>query len=86
LAEFYKTLLRQFDKRTAEYWYKKFNPYCLKVNLDVLKKAIDFQHDNRKTNISLFDAVGYIFSIENNMEFITSDKKFKNKPNVKFIK
>ncbi|MFT4298014.1 MAG: hypothetical protein ACMXX5_02375, partial [Candidatus Woesearchaeota archaeon] len=39
LAEFYKTLLKQFDKRTAEYWYRKFMPYSLKVNLDVLKKA-----------------------------------------------
>lgn len=86
LAEFYKTLLRQFDRSVAEYWMRKFEHYSMKVNLAIMKKAIDFQHENKKANMSLFDCVGYIFSLENNWKFVTGDKEFRTRPGVKFIK
>ncbi|MFT4343548.1 MAG: hypothetical protein ACMXYE_02265 [Candidatus Woesearchaeota archaeon] len=86
LVEFYKTLIKEYDKRTAEYWLRKFKPYTITVNINILKKAVDFHHEHKKNAISLFDAVGYIFSVENKMEFVTGDKEFRNKPQVNFIK
>ncbi|MFT4303598.1 MAG: hypothetical protein ACMXYG_03465 [Candidatus Woesearchaeota archaeon] len=86
LAEYYKTLIKAFNKSTAEYWFNKFLPYSVKVELSIMKKAIHFQTENKKTNISLFDAVGYVFSLEKKIIFVTGDKEFKNMVNVRFIK
>ena len=36
--------------------------------------------------ISFFDAVGYVYSRENNYKFVTGDKEFEKLPNVQFMK
>lgn len=85
LAEFYKTLLKEYDKKTADYWYKRFKPYSKNVDIEVIIRAVLFQHLNKKEGMSLFDCVGYIFSLENNLKFVTGDKEFKHKEGVVFI-
>ena len=85
LVEFYKTMLKQFGKEIAMLWHEKFKPYCKEVETGVLIKAVDFQHENKKEGMSLFDCVGYMFSLENNLTFVTGDKAFKNKKGVLFI-
>ena len=85
LVEFYKTMLKQFDKETAMFWYEKFKPYCEDVDSDLLIKSVDFQYENKKDDLSLFDCVGYVFSLQNNFTFVTGDRAFKNKKNVLFI-
>lgn len=85
LAEFYKTMLKAYDKKTADYWLGRFKSYSAKVEIDALIRAVVFQHTNKK-GISLFDAVGYIFSLENDMKFVTGDKEFKDREGVEFIK
>lgn len=86
LAEFYGVILREYDEKTAEYWFRKLEGYAVSVNKEVLKEAIKFKYENRKTNISFFDAVGYIFSLVNGYYFVTGDKEFKNLKNVEFKK
>ena len=44
-----------------------------------------FKVDNAKKNVSFFDAVGYIYSRENRLLFVTGDKEFKNLEGVEFI-
>ena len=85
LVEFYKTMSQQLGKETALFWYNKFKVYCDEVKIDMLIKAVDFQNDYKKENMSLFDCVGYIFSLENNFTFVTGDRAFKNKKNVLYI-
>ena len=85
LIEFYKTMLKQFGKEIAMLWHEKFKPHCKEVGIDVLIKSVDFQHENKKDDMSLFDCVGYLFSLENNFKFVTGDKAFKNKEMVLFI-
>ena len=85
MVEFYKTMLKQFGKETAILWYEKFKPYCEEVSMNSLIKAVDFQSENKKEDLSLFDCVGYTFSIENNFLFVTGDRAFKNKKGVLFI-
>lgn len=86
LCEFYKTVIREHNKRTADYWLKKLMPFVCKVNINTLISAVNFQEENKKSNLSLFDCVGYVFSIENNYKFVTGDKEFKDKKGVKFLK
>lgn len=86
LVEFYKTLLKEYDKKTADYWFRKFKQYCKKVDIDILIRAVLFQYENKKRKMSLFDCVGYIFSLENDFKFVTGDKEFKHREGVLFIK
>ncbi|MFP4112355.1 MAG: PIN domain-containing protein [Candidatus Woesearchaeota archaeon] len=86
LAELYQVMLRNQNKATAQFWYKKFNPYAVSVKMETLIKAIEFKHENKKKNISFFDAVGYMYAFENKIDFVTGDKEFKGRPFVRFIK
>lgn len=86
LAEFYAVILREFNEQTAEYWYKKLERYAVNVSRKILIESIKFRYANRKAGISFFDAVGYIFSLENGYSFVTGDKEFENFKNVEFIK
>lgn len=84
LAEFYLFLLREKDEKTADFWVKKLEPYSVSVSREILIEAIKFRYENRKSDISFFDAVGYVFSIKNGCVFVTGDKEFKNGGNVEF--
>ena len=85
LTEFYKTMLKQFGKGIAMLWYDKFKIHGREVDNDLLIKAVDFQHENRKDDMSLFDCIGYVYALENNLTFVTGDRAFKNKKGVLFI-
>lgn len=85
LVEFYKTMIREFNRDIAVNWCNKFKPHAKKVEIDLLIKAVDLQSENKKDNMSLFDCVGYIFSLQNDFTFVTGDRVFKNKKGVLFI-
>ena len=86
LAEFFGVLLRDYGERDAEHWFNKLSVYSVHVDNQVLKEAIKFRHANKKTGISFFDAVGYIFALKNGYKFVTGDKEFEKMKNVEFRK
>ncbi len=86
LVEFYGVIFRQYDEKTADYWFKKLLPYKKLVPLEILIKAIKFRITNSNKNISFFDSVGYIFALENNGLFVTGDKEFEKLKDVEFVK
>ncbi len=86
IAEFYWVLLLEYDKLTADYWYKQLNPYIKSVDKILMMKAMNFRYENKKQDLSFFDCVGYVYSRENNMKFVTGDKEFEKKEGVMFIK
>lgn len=86
LCEFYKTLLKAYNERTADFWFKKIKPYVCKVDIDVMIESVKFQKSNIKKKLSLFDCIGYIFSISKGYDFVTGDKEFKKMKDVKFLK
>jgi len=86
LSEFYVVLLREEGEKVADFWFKKLERYSLPVSKETLIEAMKFKYNNRKTNISFFDATGYIFAIKNGYYFATGDKEFENLPNVDFKK
>jgi predicted nucleic acid-binding protein len=77
LAEFYGVLLREEDERVADYWFKKLERYSKSIDKETLVEAVKFKYAHKKTNISFFDAVGYIFSMKNGCYFVTRDKEFE---------
>lgn len=85
LVEFYRTMLKRYGKQTSMFWYNKLIAYIKDVNMDLLFKAVDYQHENKREDLSLFDCIGYVYSIENNFIFVTGDKAFKHRKSVLFI-
>lgn len=86
IAEFYLVLFREEGEKVADYWFKKLETYCLPASKEILIEAVKFKHEKRKQNISFFDAVGYVFSLKNNYNFVTGDKEFEHMINVEFKK
>lgn len=86
LAEFYGVLLRDYGEEDANLWFRKLEKYSVPVGRDILKEAAKFRHKNKKSGISFFDAVGYIFALKKGYKFVTGDKEFENKINVEFKK
>ncbi len=85
MAEFYAYLYKKYDAKTADYWHRKLSLFCRAVPREVLIKAVCFRVDSGKKNLSFFDCVGYLFSRENGMVFVTGDKEFKQLDGVEFI-
>lgn len=86
LAEFYGVLLKEYGQSEADSWLKKLERYSLQVSRKILIEAVRFRHEHKKQDISLFDAVGYIFSLRNGYFFVTGDKEFEKLKNVEFKK
>ena len=86
MAEFYLVMYKKFNEKTANYWFKRLKSLCVNPNEDIWIKAVKFRHNHKSENLSIFDCVGYIYSIENSYLFVTGDKEFKNKKGVEYIK
>src|SRR2546426_10873476 len=80
LAEFYGVLLKDESPELAEEWFKKLEPYALSVSRELLREAVKFRFDNRRRDISFFDAVGYVFAMRHGYLFVTGDKEFEKLP------
>ncbi len=85
MAEFYSILYRQNEENAAIEWNHKLHAYCRTVSKEILIKALKYRIDNKKEELSIFDCIGYIYALENNLKFVTGDKEFKNKEGVLFI-
>ena len=85
LAEYYSVLYRDGKEDKAIYWHIKLSSFCKPVSREILIKALKYRIDHKKEDLSIFDCVGYIYALENNLKFVTGDKEFKNKEGVRFI-
>lgn len=85
LAEvYYSFLLRNESK--AIMILKSYKDNIVEFSVDIIEKAMKFRLKNKKMNLSYADCIGYIYSCENNLKFLTGDEKFKNMKNVEFVK
>ncbi len=86
MAEFYAGLYRKYNQKTADYWHRRLSSFCKPVPRDILIKVIRFRVDDAKKHISLFDSVGYIYALENNIKFVTADKELEKREGVMFVR
>jgi predicted nucleic acid-binding protein len=86
IAELFIVLMKNAGEEEARYWYNKFSFYCKPITRDMMIKGLKFREMNKKDNLSIFDAWGYIFARENNYTFVTGDKAFENREGVEYIK
>ena len=85
IAELYGTILREFGKQKVDNLFNELIFEILEITPDLIIEAVIFRYENRKEDVSLPDAVGYLLSKKYNLKFLTGDKFFKDKDNVEFV-
>ncbi len=86
IAELYGTVLRELGEEKADEFYGKFVFQVVEITPEVIIEAVKFRCKNRKEDVSLPDAVGYLLAKKHKLKFLTGDKFFENKDNVEFVK
>lgn len=86
IGEVYQIILRKQGKESADEWFKKINFKLFEITPEIIIEAVYFRHLNKKNDVSLPDAVGYVLSLKHNLKFLTGDRQFEKMPNVEFVK
>ncbi len=90
LGEFFYVWMQKYSEEEADILIKQIESCSVSVSKEIIIKAMKFRYHHKKinktSNISFFDAVGYIFSKENNCLFVTGDKEFENLDDVEYVK
>lgn len=84
LVELYYIILKDFNEEKAMYVYNKFKECVVGINDEVVFEAMKLKIKNK--SLSYTDCIGYIYSLKNNLRFLTGDKEFKDMRNVEFVK
>lgn len=87
LMELYYVSLREVGEDLAEKYYESFSKYEVDISEKTLKNAMKkrLELQKKNLNVSYVDAIGYQYSLENDMRFVTSDPAFKKLNKVVFI-
>ena len=86
LFELHQALLREFDKKTADFWIRNFDYVVLEITKKDIIESSDFRFRNRGKKLSSIDCIGYIVAKNSKLKFLTGDKGFKDIENVEFVK
>ena len=86
LIELYYHFLRNYGKDNAERCFNHWLEFCVKIPHSAIKFGMEIKLENKKEKLSYIDCIGYAFSLQNNVPFLTGDSKFKNKIGVEFVK
>ena len=86
LIELYYHFLRNYDKNSAEHYFNHWLELCVKISHSVIKVGMKIKLENKKEKLSYIDCIGYSFSLQNNIFFLTGDSKFENREGVEFVK
>ena len=86
LIELYYHFLRSYGKDAAELYFNRWLDLCVQIPHGTIKIGMEIKLANKKEKLSYIDCIGYSFSLQNNVLFLTGDSKFQNKPGVEFVK
>lgn len=92
LGEIFNYLIQNLDYQRALRIYYTLNSFVQPISDEVLIEAIKFrvEHNAKLTKkqkpLSYADAIGYIYSKQNNLKFLTCDNQFIGLPNVEYVK
>ncbi len=86
LAEIYYSVLKDYSEKKADKVYEVYKKAVVEISEEILKEAMKFREKSKKRGLSYADCIGYVYSVKNNLIFLTGDKEFENLENVEFVK
>ena len=84
--ELYYAFLRNYGEKIADKYFGFWSNFIIHIPHEIIKNAMKFKLANKKDSLSYVDCIGYIFSVQNGIKFLTGDIKFGNKGNTEFVK
>lgn len=85
LMELYYAFLRDYGRKTADKYFDLWARFSIHIPRETIQQAMEFKLANKKDNLSYTDCIGYIFSLQNKVKFLTGDIKFKGREGVEFV-
>ena len=86
LMELYYAFIRDYSKEEADKYFDIWSKFSIYIPRKAIRQAMEFRSANKKDSLSYIDCIGYIFSLQNRIRFLTGDIKFKNIANVEFVR
>ena len=86
LMELYYAFIRDYSKEEADKYFDIWSKFSIYIPRKAIRQAMEFRLANKKDSLSYIDCIGYIFSLQNRIRFLTGDIKFKNIANVEFVR
>ena len=86
LIELYYCLIRDYGEEFADSYLALWSSVALNIPSQIIPGAMQFKLTNKKSDLSYIDCMGYAFSLQQNMRFLTGDQKFEGKESVEFVK
>lgn len=87
LIELYYFGIKDVGEEAAEKYYEAFSSIKVEIPEKSLKNAMKtrLEFQKKKLNLSYVDAIGYQFSLDNNIRFVTGDIAFKGLDSVEYL-
>lgn len=86
LAELYYFFIKETNKTRADAIINLIKPDLLEIDLETIKKAMEFRYDNIKRKMSMIDCIGYIVARKHHLLFLTGDDAFRTFDSVELVK
>jgi predicted nucleic acid-binding protein len=86
LFELHQFLLREFNKKTADYWLNNFDYILIEITKEDIIEASDFRLKHKNQRLSMTDCLGYVIAKRKRIKFLTGDKEFEGLDNVEFMR
>ncbi len=78
--------MKDFGFEKAEELLQRFKKFVVDFDDTDIKFAANFRFDNKKSNLSMADCIGYVVAKRLHVKFLTGDKQFEHFENVEFVK
>jgi len=86
IFELYFTFLKQRCGDLAEISLKKYYPFAIDFDENVIEEAAKIKFLLNKRDVSMVDCIGYALSKQLGIKFLTGDSVFQGMDNVEFVK
>lgn len=86
IFELLYSLSRDVGESAAIAQAKGYYKFVKDFGFGILVRAAKLKTEKKKENLSLVDCVGYFLAMSLGIRFLTGDEKFRNMPNVEFVK
>lgn len=86
LIELYYQILKECGPKIANHYLRFYTYFLTPITFHSVRQGMQFKLQYKKEKLSYVDCVGYATALELDIPFLTGDGKFKDKPNVEFVR
>jgi uncharacterized protein len=86
LFECHFHVARKFGRPVADSILEELSKCVISFTNDDIRTVTEFRSLNRRKKFSFPDSLGYVLAMKQKLRFLTGDERFRDLPNVEFVK